>query len=129
VCARSDFNQLQERARRRRWGPGAPQVTLCAFDILVQKGRRVMDVPLVMRKQMLERLVGELPEEVRGRTVLFVKDLPTDAAVFHAMVGAGLGIEGVVAKRRDSVYQPGVRSRDWSKIKRPGWQEGRNWRK
>jgi bifunctional non-homologous end joining protein LigD len=39
----------------------------------------------------------------------------------------GLEIEGVMAKRRDSIYQPGVRSTDWVKIKRPGWREGRNW--
>jgi len=31
-----------------------------------------------------------------------------------------LQMEGVVAKRLDSIYQPGVRSWDWLKIKRPG---------
>jgi hypothetical protein len=42
--------------------------------------------------------------------------------------GLELPIEGVMAKRRDSIYGPGVRSPDWAKIKRPGWQVGRNWR-
>jgi bifunctional non-homologous end joining protein LigD len=56
-----------------------------------------------------------------------VSDLPADANVFKAMLAAGLKIEGVVAKRKASAYQPGVRSPDWMKIKRPGWQEGRNW--
>ena len=37
-------------------------------------------------------------------------------------------IEGVVAKSKASTYEPGVRSGDWVKIKRPGWQEGRRWR-
>jgi bifunctional non-homologous end joining protein LigD len=118
----SDFNRLQERARRRRWYPGAPQVTFCVFDILVHDGKRVMGLPLVARKQLLEQLVTGRPG------VLFVKDLPADAALFRAMVGAGLKIEGVMAKRRDSTYQPGVRSPDWLKIKRPGWQEGRVWK-
>jgi bifunctional non-homologous end joining protein LigD len=45
-----------------------------------------------------------------------------------AMVGVGLEIEGVMAKRRDSIYQPGVRSDSWRKIKRPGWRDGRVWR-
>ena len=31
-----------------------------------------------------------------------------------------LSLEGIVAKRLASTYQPGVRSRDWLKIKRPG---------
>jgi hypothetical protein len=57
-----------------------------------------------------------------------VGDLPADEKVFQAMVGAGLKIEGVMAKRRASTYQPGVRSPDWVKIKRPGWQEGNPWR-
>jgi bifunctional non-homologous end joining protein LigD len=59
---------------------------------------------------------------------VFVGDLPAQGALFdQAAVGAQL--EGFVAKRCDSPYVPGVRSRDWLKIKRPGWQEGRTWRK
>jgi bifunctional non-homologous end joining protein LigD len=124
----SDFNAFQERARRRRWYPGAPVVTLMAFDILVHDGRKVMDLPLTGRKALLEQLLGSVPTP----RVMFVKDLPADATVFHSMAlpppeGLGLEIEGVVAKRRESVYKPGVRSNDWLKIKRPGWQEGRTW--
>lgn len=118
----SDFNALQERARRRRWYPGAPRVTLCAFDLLVHDGQRVIDLPLVERKARLQQLLEGVPG------VLFVKDLPADADVFQAMVAAELKIEGVMAKRRASTYQSGARSRDWVKIKRPGWQEGRIWR-
>lgn len=120
----SDFNAFQERARKRRWYAGAPQVTLCAFDLLLHDGLRVMGLPLVERKARLERLLVDLPKQA----VLYVGSLPADPAVFHAMVGAGLPIEGVMAKRRDSTYQPGVRSPDWLKIKRPGWEEGRLWR-
>ena len=120
----SDFNRLQQRARRRRWYPGAAQVTLCAFDILVHNGQRVMGLPLVERKQLLQALLAGIPNQ----SVLFVSDLPADEKVFQAMVGAGLKIEGVMAKRRASTYQPGVRSKDWLKVKRPGWQEGRDWR-
>jgi ATP-dependent DNA ligase len=36
---------------------------------------------------------------------------------------AELGLEGVIAKRLDSPYQPGVRSRDWVKVKRVARQE------
>lgn len=120
----SDFNRLQERARKRRLYSGAPQVTLMAFDILMRDGRRVMDLPLVRRKQLLEELLAGQPRV----HLLYVADLPADADVFKAMLAAGLKIEGVVAKRKTSTYQPGVRSADWVKIKRPGWQEGREWR-
>lgn len=119
----SDFNSLQERAKRRRLYPGAPAVTMCAFDLLVHEGERVMNLPLVARKARLQELISGLPKS----RVMFLGDLDADAAVFQAMVGAGLEIEGVMAKRRDSPYRPGVRSPDWLKIKRPGWQTGRKW--
>lgn len=120
----SDFNALQERARRRRWYPGAPRATLCAFDLLVHNGQQIMGLPLERRKARLQQLLAGAPKAA----VLFVGDLPADSDLFAAMVAAGLQIEGVVAKRRDSIYRPGVRSPDWIKIKRPGWQEGRIWR-
>lgn len=120
----SDFNRLQERARKRKWYQSAPQVTLCAFDLLVMDGHNLMGLPLVDRKAMLEQLLSGVPKAA----VLFVGDLPADAALFKAMVDAGLKIEGVMAKRRDSTYQPGVRSPAWRKIKRTGWQEGRKWK-
>jgi bifunctional non-homologous end joining protein LigD len=119
----SDFNLLQARGRVRKPYAGGPQVTLMAFDLLVHNGKKVMDRPLIERKALLEQLLQGMPPV----WVLFVKDLPADAAVFEAMVDSGLEIEGVMAKRRDSTYQPGARSPDWAKIKRTGWQKGRTW--
>jgi len=54
----SDFNLLQERARHRRWYPGAPAVTYCAFDLLVHDGENVMALPLIERKARLQQLVA-----------------------------------------------------------------------
>ncbi len=117
------FDRFQTRARRRRRYPGCEQVTLCAFDILVYNGKRVMDLPLVDRKALLSELLRDVPKQC----VLCVSDLPADAGVFKAMVDSGLKIEGVMAKKKSSIYTPGVRSEDWRKIKREGWQ-GRKWR-
>jgi bifunctional non-homologous end joining protein LigD len=79
---------------------------------------------LVERKALL----AELLAGVSKVAVMYVGHLDADANVFSAMVGVGLEIEGVMAKRRDSIYQPGVRSDSWRKIKRPGWRDGRVWR-
>ena len=35
----------------------------------------------------------------------------------------GLGLEGVIAKRKDSLYEPGERSDDWQKVKLDQQQE------
>lgn len=100
--------------------------------------------PLEERKTLLQLLLldaGLEPldwgDSVRGQLrlvdgpppgVMMVADLRASATVFAALVGAGLPIEGVMAKRRDSTYTPGQRSGAWLKVKRPGWQEGREWK-
>jgi bifunctional non-homologous end joining protein LigD len=120
---RSDFNRLQERARRRCWYKDCDQVTLCAFDILVHDGKDVTGLPLVQRKKLLQKLLAGVPK----RVLLYVGDFPADAGLFEQVVVA-LRLEGFVAKRKASVYRPGERSDEWRKLKRRGWQEGRRWR-
>lgn len=118
---RSDFNRLHQRAARRGWYAGCDSVTLCAFDLLFEDGRNIMGLPLVERKARLQRLLA------KAGGVLFVGDLPARAELFSQAVEP-LALEGVVAKRRASAYSAGVRSPDWLKIKRAGWQDGRIWR-
>lgn len=110
---RSDFERLHARSARRRWYADCSPVTLCAFDLLVQDGRKIMDLPLVERKARLAKLLYRAPG------VLMVSDLPAQAELFREAVEPLL-LEGFVAKRRASTYQPGERSRDWIKIKRKG---------
>jgi bifunctional non-homologous end joining protein LigD len=120
---RSDFNRLQERARRKRWYEGCPPVAYCVFDILYADGKNVMSLPLARRKVMLE----EVLQPLKGR-ILVVGEFPAEESLF-AQVVEGLKLEGFVAKKRDSTYQPGVTSNDWRKVKRKNWQEGRKWTK
>jgi bifunctional non-homologous end joining protein LigD len=110
---RSDFNCLHARSARRRWYPGCNPVTLCAFDLLFEDGRNIMGLPLEERKARLARLLQGTPG------VLMVGDLPAQADLFRQAVEPLL-LEGFVAKRRASIYTPGVRSPDWLKIKRTG---------
>lgn len=70
-----------------------------------------MDRPLVERKAILKQ---ELQE---NDLVTIIDYLQGDGeAYFKAALQRGL--EGIMAKRLASPYQPGVRSRDWVKIKR-----------
>jgi bifunctional non-homologous end joining protein LigD len=68
-----------------------------------------------MLRQLLAPLLPRL---------VIVGDFPAQAEL-----AIGARLEGLVAKRLASPYLPGVRSVHWLKIKRPGWQEGRAWRK
>lgn len=86
--------------------------TLMLFDLLWLDGRPLFDVPLTRRAELLAELIPE------SESWAVVESFPGEAGpdLFRAVAAAGL--EGVVGKRRESPYRPGVRSRDWQKVKR-----------
>lgn len=112
---RSDFDKLHARAKRRRRVEGSDPVTFCAFDLLAVNGSPVMHLPLLVRKKQLGTLLTPAPD-----SVLYVSHLQEHGRELFERAVQQLKLEGVVAKRGESVYQPGVRSRDWVKIKRKG---------
>jgi bifunctional non-homologous end joining protein LigD len=57
-----------------------------------------------------------------GSSLLFSRELPGSPQDIVAAV-RGLGLEGVIAKRRTSLYVPGERSDDWQKLKLENQQE------
>ena len=103
---RARFQLLQRHARE-------PAERLCyiAFDLLHLEGRSLLRLPLRQRKELLRGLVGtDLPH------VRYADDVVGEGVAF-ATAAAELGLEGVMAKRANSVYQPGKRSASWLKIK------------
>ncbi|MDP9991945.1 bifunctional non-homologous end joining protein LigD [Variovorax boronicumulans] len=112
---RSDFNKLQDRARRRRWYEGASPVVYCVFDLLVNRGVDITQQPLIRRKAALAKLFK--PAKPGILVVRHFEDQPL--RIFEEAV-IPMKLEGLVAKRAASVYQPGVRSSDWVKVKRKG---------
>ncbi len=80
------------------------------FDILYLDGYDLRGVSLKQRKKFL-RSVLETSQDIR-----LVEYFAADGqAVYRAAIENGL--EGVIAKRRDSIYEPGKRSDSWLKIK------------
>ncbi|WPG35287.1 RNA ligase family protein [Variovorax sp. EBFNA2] len=112
---RSDFDKLQDRAKRRRWYEGASPVVYCVFDLLVSRGVDITQQPLVQRKAALAKLFKPARP---GLLVVGHFDSQPERLFAEAVIP--LKLEGLVAKRADSVYLPGVRSPDWVKVKRPG---------
>ena len=102
---RPSFNALQN------FMPGT-SIVYYVFDVLVLDGRDVMGDTLEDRRALLERKVlPSLAEPVRytGELNAGVRDL------VHSVKTQGL--EGLVAKRRTSKYEPGVRSGAWMKMR------------
>lgn len=79
------------------------------FDLLHLDGRDLMREPLSVRRDTLASLALETPL-LRSDPLPGTLDQITDAV-------RGLGLEGLVAKRTDSRYDPGRRSRAWIKVK------------
>jgi bifunctional non-homologous end joining protein LigD len=108
-----DIQELLPRLQSgRRLSPGARStpVTYIVFDILEEDGIPLLNLPLTERRLILLKRVKEGPHVVISMPV------ETDGeAFFRAAVAKGL--EGVMAKRKTSVYEPGVRSGNWLKIK------------
>jgi bifunctional non-homologous end joining protein LigD len=111
---RSNFERLQDRARRRRWYEGADPVTYCVFDLLIEGGKDLTGLPLLKRKARMMKRMAELPSILPMTHV----DAQHGQELFE--MARQLKLEGLVAKRADSVYKPGVRTSDWVKIKRAG---------
>jgi DNA ligase D-like protein (predicted ligase) len=100
------FNTLQNLG-----SSGAP-LFYYIFDVLILSGRDVMSEPLSMRRELLEsKVLPKLSEPIR-----FSPQLSADLEQLIASVKTQ-GLEGLVAKRLDSRYEPGLRSGAWQKMR------------
>jgi bifunctional non-homologous end joining protein LigD len=108
---RPSFQALQHRSAHPRH-----RIVFYAFDVLHLDGRGLLGEPLLGRRGHLRQVIGEDP------TIRLSGDLPGTPANIVAAVQAA-GIEGVIAKRKASTYQPGERSGDWLKFKLEQQQE------
>jgi ATP-dependent DNA ligase len=81
--------------------------TLILFDILLDKGRPLVDQALATRRQALERFARAISRNPR----IVLSPATTDSARVHRwFTGPRNGIDGVVAKRTDLPYQTGTRT-------------------
>lgn len=100
---RPSFQALQHRAKT------PLPVVYYAFDLLNLDGRDLTKRPLDERRDALEDIIG-------ASGVLLSKPLPGSVAQIEEALRE-LRLEGVVAKRRNSLYYPGQRSEDWLKVR------------
>jgi ATP-dependent DNA ligase len=103
---RPSFNILQN------YGSSRATILYYVFHVLVLAGRNVMGMPLSVRRELLDRYILSNWEEP-------IRESPELRASLKDLVASvrGQGFEGLVAKRRDSRYEPGQRSGAWQKMR------------
>jgi bifunctional non-homologous end joining protein LigD len=105
-----DFGLLQNSLGHRGGKRISEEASFFAFDLLYFDGHDLTDKELVSRRHLLEDLIGK-----EGGVIKYSETIEGDGdnllteACRH-------GLEGIIAKRRDSSYSSG-RSGDWLKIK------------
>lgn len=107
---RPDYPLLRRRLANSPGAESETQIAYLAFDVLYVGGRPLARQPLSRRKSQLRRAVA-------SGSHLFVPDCIEAEGVelFEACLERGL--EGVMAKHRESTYVPGQRSPFWLKVK------------
>jgi len=113
---KSDFQAVIERAKATR--PRDIEIdskrnpaTYVVFDILEQNGKSLLELPLYRRKTILEQNLKE-----GKHVVLSIFAEEKGKAYFEAAQKKRM--EGIIAKKKDSSYEPGTRSHNWLKIKK-----------
>jgi bifunctional non-homologous end joining protein LigD len=104
---RSAFQLLQAREIEGKKSP----LYFYAFDLLQLEGKNLMTLPLEARKNVLERMCAGAGELIR-----FSGAIGGEANQLLAEIKKR-GLEGLIGKMRNSVYEPGRRSGAWIKLK------------
>ena len=106
------FNVLQNR------GSSKAPLLYYIFDVMVLAGKNVMGENLDARRALLEeKILPKLNDPIR-----YSAELKGSMANLVRAIKAQ-GLEGLVAKRRDSKYEPGLRSGAWRKMRVNSGQE------
>ena len=94
---------------------GAGAIAFYAFDLLSLNGRELLSRPLEQRRRALAKAVKQ-------SDVLLSEPLEGTVQQLERAIRRH-GLEGIVAKRRDSSYRPGQRTDAWIKVKFSAQQE------
>jgi bifunctional non-homologous end joining protein LigD len=104
------FHELRRRCVSTvRKGAAEHPAQVMAFDILAINDMDTRKEPLLVRKQLVRKTLG------KNKRIVFVDFVEQEGEVLFG-VTEQLGLEGVMAKRCDSIYRAG-KTKDWLKFK------------
>ncbi len=110
-----DFSEIQRRSLmsntfKIQLASSKLPASFTAFDILYYDDHQVMDLPLMQRKKLLEKVIKE------NERIAISRYIEEKGIEFYQLAKKN-ELEGIVAKRKDSKYYVDKRTKDWIKIK------------
>jgi bifunctional non-homologous end joining protein LigD len=108
---RPDFQMLQHYQ-----DSGSGHLLYYVFDLLYFRGHDLTGLPLLRRKEFLKKILPSTPK------IRFSDHVWKEGVLFYN-VAKEKGLEGIIAKHSQSVYEAGRRSRQWLKVKMQLTQE------
>jgi bifunctional non-homologous end joining protein LigD len=108
-----DFQKLQQYGDHHR----SLKIMYYVFDCLSYRGKSIMSLPLIERKKIAQKVI---PAQ---STILKYSDHVRGSGIEFFAKAVSMDLEGVIAKRANSLYIPGRRTQDWLKIKNHNTQE------
>ena len=106
-----DFQKLQNYQENKQY-----QLVYYVFDILSMQKKDLKGILLLERKKLLKKLLK------RSASIRYCDHIEENGVGFFKKIIAS-DLEGIIAKRKDSLYTPGIRTREWLKIKNHKSQE------
>ena len=101
----SNFGHLQN------WRSEADgELKYYVFDLLWLDGYSLMDLPLSERREKLKEVIPEDP-------LIHISQIFQATGTEFFEVARKMNLEGIMAKKNDSTYTPGIRTKEWLKIK------------
>lgn len=99
----SDFDALQ------RYNEREHHLVYYIFDILWLNGKSLKSLPLLARKEILQSIIPKHPhlrysDHIDGAGIQFYEHI------------SKLGLEGIVGKKKDSIYRENDRTKSWLKM-------------
>lgn len=116
------FQETSQRKRKHGIEEKALEIPLrlFIFDLLYLNGKSYIDEPFHERRKKLATLITSSSENKKNRVLLSSDTVVKDPAVVEKMFDDAIekGLEGILAKKLDGVYQAGARGWNWIKFKR-----------
>jgi bifunctional non-homologous end joining protein LigD len=106
-----DFQKLQQYDDNRHL-----PILYYVFDCLQYKGKDITGLPLVERKKIAEKVIPP-------NSIIRYSEHVNESGIEFFNKTVEMDLEGMIAKRADSIYLKGKRSQDWLKIKNHNTQE------